>query len=437
MLKLYNTLSSQVEVFKPIKENQVSMYVCGPTVYGDIHLGNARPVIFFDVLKRYLTYLGYDVFYVSNITDVDDKIIEKAKELNLNEQVLTDMYTKRFIDMTLALGSVLPDEMPKATLFVPHMIKYIEELIREGHAYARPSGVYFRVNNVADYGTLSKQNIEELSQGVRITLDDEKEDPRDFSIWKNSEEGLNFESPWGKGRPGWHTECAVMNHEIFGSEIDIHGGGTDLKFPHHENEIAQTVVHDHHHLARLWMHVGRLDVNDIKMSKSLGNITWVKDLLETVDPFAFRLLMIGHHYRQPIHYTEDLMVQFEKEYDKIKRALKKAFLSISLSKIKKGILLQSYVEQFKNHMNDDMNVPNVMTLVYELVKELNKEKDVPRIASLFETLKLILDILGIMPRFEIEDETLLMYQSWSQAREQRDFERADTLRKQLAEQGWM
>lgn len=437
MLKLYNTLSSQVEVFKPIKDNQVSMYVCGPTVYGDIHLGNARPVIFFDVLKRYLTYLGYDVFYVSNITDVDDKIIEKAKELNLNEAVLTDMYTKRFIDMTLALGSVLPDEMPKATLFVPHMIKYIEELIKDGHAYARPSGVYFRVNNVADYGTLSKQNIDELSQGVRITLDDEKEDPRDFSIWKNSDEGLNFDSPWGKGRPGWHTECAVMNHEIFGSEIDIHGGGSDLKFPHHENEIAQTVVHDHHHLARLWMHVGRLDVNDIKMSKSLGNITWVKDLLETVDPFAFRLLMIGHHYRQPIHYSDDLMMQFEKEYDKIKRALKKAFLSISLSKIKKGILLQSYVEQFKQHMDDDMNVPNVMTLVYELVKELNKEKDVPRIASLFETLKLILEILGIMPRFEIEDETLLMYQSWSQAREQRDFERADTLRKQLAEQGWM
>jgi cysteinyl-tRNA synthetase len=306
------------------------MYICGPTVYGDIHLGNARPIIFFDVLKRYLRFIGYDVLLVSNITDVDDKIIEKAKATHVSEKALTDEYTKRFIDMTLALGSILPDEMPKATAFVPHMIRYIKDLIDGNHAYVKPNGVYFRVKNVSDYGSLSKQNIEELSQGVRVTLEEEKEDPRDFTIWKTTDDGMNFDSPWAKGRPGWHTVCAVMNHEIFGAEIDIHGGGADLKFPHHENEIAQTVVHDHHHLAKYWMHVARLDLNEEKMSKSLGNIVLVKDLIEVVDPLAFRLLMINHHYRQPIHYSDDLMTQFEKEYDKIKMTLKKSFLTLSL-----------------------------------------------------------------------------------------------------------
>lgn len=437
MLKLFNTLTQQIETFHSIKPNQVTMYVCGPTVYGDIHLGNARPVIFFDVFKRYLTFIGYDVFYVSNITDVDDKIIEKAKELHIKESILTDEYTKRFINMSLALGSILPDEMPKATLFIPHMIDYIKELIDQGFAYANPSGVYFRVNKAEGYGKLSGQNIDELSSGVRITLDEDKEDPKDFSIWKNTEDGLCFDSPWGKGRPGWHTECAVMNHEIFGGEIDVHGGGTDLKFPHHENEMAQALVHDHHHLAKYWMHVGRLDVDMVKMSKSLGNIVLVKDLIETVDPFAFRLLMIGHHYRQPIHYSEELMMQFSKEYDKIKRALKKAFLTLSLANKTRFTAHKDYLNQFKSWMNDDFNIPNVMTLVYELVKMLNKEKDVETIGPIYETLRIILEILGIMPRFEIEDETLVMYRNWNDARERKDFERADQIRRQLAEQGWV
>lgn len=437
MLKLYNTLTQQIERFEPLTKNQVSMYICGPTVYGDIHLGNARPIIFFDVVKRYLRFVGYDVLLVSNITDVDDKIIEKAKAIHVSEKTLTDEYTKHFIDMTLALGSILPDEMPKATAFVPHMIRYIQDLIDGKHAYVKPGGVYFRVKNVSDYGILSKQNIEELSQGVRVTLEEEKEDPRDFTIWKTTEDGMNFDSPWGKGRPGWHTECAVMNHEIFGAEIDIHGGGADLKFPHHENEIAQTVVHDHHHLAKYWMHVARLDLNEEKMSKSLGNIILVKDLIEVVDPLAFRLLMINHHYRQPIHYSDDLMTQFEKEYDKIKRTLKKAFLTLSLEKVSQTDINVNYLNQFKQHMDDDLNIPNVMSLVYEMIKELNKEKEVRQLSSVFYTLKIILDILGIMPRFYIEDQTLILYRNWADARENKDYDRADSLRKQLVKQGWM
>ncbi len=437
MLKLYNSLTSKIEPFKPIHENLITMYVCGPTVYGDIHLGNARPVIFFDVAKRYFKYLGYDVQFVSNITDVDDKIIDKAKELKLKESELTDLYTKNFIDMTLALGSLLPDLMPKATDFVPQMVKYIEELIEEGYAYVRPSGVYFRVAKVADYGVLSKQNIDELNQGVRITLDDEKEDPRDFSVWKTTDDGLKFKSPWGDGRPGWHTECAVMNHEIFGSEIDIHGGGSDLKFPHHENEMAQTVVHDHHHLARVWMHVGRLDVNNEKMSKSIGNISLVKDLLTAYDPYAFRLLMVGHHYRQPINYSDDLMVQFAKEYDKIERALKKAFLTMSLEEVMRPMALKSYMDQFEDHMNDDFNIPNVMTLVYELVKLLNKEKDPKMLGDIYQTIKEILEVLGIMPIYKMTEATLNLYREWEQARSNKDFIRADQLRSELTERGWM
>lgn len=436
MLKLYNTLTQTIEPFEPIKKQEVSMYVCGPTVYGDIHLGNARPVIFFDVVKRYFNHKGYPVKFVSNITDVDDKIIEKAKELKITEEKLTNTYTKHFIDMTLALGSALPDVMPKATEYVPHMIEYIQDLIDKGFAYANESGVYFRVTKVKDYGILSKQNIDELSEGVRVSLED-KEDPRDFSIWKTTTDGLNYDSPWGKGRPGWHTECAVMNHEIFGEEIDIHGGGSDLKFPHHENEIAQTVVHDHHHLAKYWMHVGRLDVNHEKMSKSLGNMTLVKDLIETYDAFAFRFLMVAHHYRQQLNYSDDLMVQFAKEYDKIKRSLKKAFLSISLEKAHTRATDEAQIALFESLMDDDFNIPNVVTQIYDLLKQMNKEKDVNRLAVLYQTTKTILDVLGIMPLYELTDEMLQVYRDWEQARINKDYQRADQLRETLLKQGWM
>ena len=437
MLKIYNTLSNQIEKFEPHLDKKVNMYVCGPTVYGDIHLGNARPVIFFDVVKRYLTYLGYNVKFVSNITDVDDKIIDKAKQLKVSEEEITDTYTKKFLDMTLLLGSVIPDELPKATDFVPSMIEYIDDLVKTGMAYQTPSGVYFRVNKVKDYGILSKQNLEQLDEGVRVDLDQHKEDPRDFSVWKNTDDGLNYDSPWGKGRPGWHTECAVMNHEIFGKEIDIHGGGTDLKFPHHENEIAQTVAHDHHHLAKYWMHVGRLDVNQEKMSKSLGNITLVKDLLEVYEPYAFRLLMVNHHYRQPINYSEDLMIQFAKEYDKIKRTLKKAFLTLNLEHVKLNEVDHDIMTTFEDIMNDDFNIPNVMTLIYDVLKQMNKEKNNERLGVLYKSLEKILDILGIMPLFTLEDEVLVMYRDWEQARNQRDFQLADHLRDELNKRGWM
>jgi len=437
MLKVYNTLTKQIENFKPIDKNKVSIYVCGPTVYSDIHIGNARPVIFFDVVKRYLKFIGYEVYFVSNITDVDDKIIEKAKELKIKEIDLTKKYTNHFLEMVSALGSYLPDHLPKATEYVFQMIEYILELIKKGYAYQTSKGVYFRVSRISDYGILSNQNLDELNQGVRILLDDEKEDPRDFSIWKITDEGLSYDSPFGIGRPGWHTECAVMNKEIFGKEIDIHGGGSDLKFPHHENEIAQTFAIDHHHLAKYWMHVGRLDLNDTKMSKSLGNIVLVKDLILDYEPFAFRLLIISHHYRQQINYSEDLMIQFSKEYDKIKRSLKKAFLVISLAKSFTKDIDLNYMDQFRTLMNDDFNTPNVVTLIYDILKQMNKESDSMKLAVLYQTIKTILEVLGIMPLYELTDETLLTYRNWEQARNDKDYARADYLRSELSSKGWI
>ena len=437
MLKIYNSLTDRIETFVPVFKKRVNLYVCGPTVYGDIHIGNARPIIFFDVVKNYLKALDYHVTLVSNITDIDDKIIDRAFELHMKESELSKRYEEAFVHMTMLLGSHLPDHMPKATDYVVQMVEYIQELMDLGYAYQTDTGVYFRVSKVSDYGVLSNQKMDELNQGVRVTLDEDKEDPRDFSLWKRTTIGLHFESPWGPGRPGWHTECAVMNHEIFQGEIDIHGGGTDLKFPHHENEIAQTEAHDHHHLARYWMHVGRLDMSGEKMSKSIGNIVLVRDLLEVYDPLAFRLLMISHHYRQPIGYSEELMIQFAREYDKIKRTLKKAYLTLSLEGVKSSMIDDMSIKAFIEIMDNDFNTPNVMTLVYEMLKKINKTTDAHQIAIYFHTVKRILDILGIMPRFELQDEVLTMYREWETARSEKNFRLADQLRNKLTEQGWL
>lgn len=437
MLKIYNSLTDRIEPFVPVHKKRVNIYVCGPTVYGDIHIGNARPIIFFDVLKNYLKAVDYDVTLVSNVTDVDDKIIDRAFELNMRESELSKKYEEAFVHMTLLMGSQVPDQMPKATDYVVQMVEYIQELMDLGYAYQTDTGVYFRVSKVDDYGILSNQKADELNQGVRVNLDENKEDPRDFSLWKRTTLGLNFDSPWGAGRPGWHTECAVMNHEIFQGEIDIHGGGSDLKFPHHENEIAQTEAHDHHHLARYWMHVGRLDMSGEKMSKSLGNIVLVKDLLQVFDPMAFRLLMISHHYRQPIAYSEELMIQFQREYDKIKRTLKKAYLTLSLEGVKSKMIDDDIMKSFIEIMDNDFNTPNVMTLVYDVLKKINKASDPSQTALYYHSVRKILEILGIMPKFELQDDVLTMYRDWETARSEKNFRLADQLRDKLTEQGWL
>ena len=299
-LMIYNSLSNKLEEFKPINGNKVNMYVCGPTVYNYIHIGNARPVIFYDMLKRYLEFLGYDVTYASNITDVDDKIIKKAISLNKTEKEVATFYENAFFDATKMVGSKKPDLIPHATDYINEMIEFIEELLEKGYAYQADGDVFFRVSKISDYGVLSNQVSDDLESGARISVNDKKESPLDFTLWKKTTEGIQWDSPFGKGRPGWHTECVVMNHKLFGSMIDIHGGGMDLKFPHHENEIAQCEALYHNHLAKYWLHVGRLDLAGAKMSKSLGNCIYVKDLNSSKDGMILRSLILFSPYRSII-----------------------------------------------------------------------------------------------------------------------------------------
>ncbi|HKL95515.1 MAG TPA: cysteine--tRNA ligase [Haploplasma sp.] len=433
MLKIYNTESRKIEVFKPINDKMVTIYVCGPTVYSNIHIGNARPVIFFDMVKNYLLYKGYQVNYVSNITDVDDKIIEEAKRLNISESELTTEFTNAFIDASLKVGSKLPDFMPKATNYIVEMIKYISELISSGYAYATKSGVYFRTKKIDNYGSISNQKLDELEASVRIENKSDKEDFRDFTLWKNTTEGLSFESPWGVGRPGWHTECAVMNHEIFDGTIDIHGGGSDLIFPHHENENAQTLAHSNYNLANYWMHVGRLDLDNTKMSKSLGNTVLVKDLL---DPISFRLLILAHNYRNPINYSNELLEEFSNMYDRIVRTIKRTLIRINMSD-ETDLINDELMDMFNKHMDDDFNTPNVVTLILDIIKDLNKPNNDKETNMLYNTLINILNVLGINPNITLSNDIIELHSKWNEARSNKDYALADLYRNELTEKGWI
>lgn len=431
MLKIYNTITNKIEQFKPINPPEVNIYVCGPTVYDEIHIGNARPIIFFDMLKRYLKASGYKVKYVSNITDVDDKIISKAIELGKTEQEVTDYYIEKLMDLYPKLNCNLPDLMPKATDYIKPMTDYIKNLVDKGYAYELDGDVYFRVKKLKEYGVLTHQDLTDLQEGARIGVLEGKEDPKDFAIWKKTTEGITYPSPWSQGRPGWHTECAVMNHEVFNQMIDIHGGGTDLKFPHHENENAQTVATCGHGVSKYWMHVGFINLSKSKMSKSLGNIINVSDLEEKYNLLAFKFLILAHHYQQPINYSDDLMDQYEEEYKKIERALRKAFLMLSLnnSSFDEDIIDKKYLIKFKEEMDNNLNTPNAVSIIHELVKDLNKEKDLKNILKLYNTLKMILTIFGLEIEFApISKKDIKLYKDWQKARELKDWEKADKYR---------
>jgi cysteinyl-tRNA synthetase len=434
-LKVYNTLTKSIETFMPVKDGHVSMYVCGPTVYNDIHIGNGRPVIFFDVVRRFLLELGYQVTYVSNITDIDDKIIEKAKQIGMSEVQLSTEYYEAFKTMVKALGSELPDIMPKATDYVQHMILYIETLIEKGYAYETTLGVYFRVHKVDTYGSLSHQNRDALEQAVRIDLDPDKEHPNDFSVWKKTSEGLHYASPWGNGRPGWHTECAVMNQELFHGMIDIHGGGSDLMFPHHENERAQSIALDHHGLAKYWMHNARLDVDQQKMSKSLGNVVLVKDLND-VEKQAFRLLILAHHYRQPIQYSHVLLKQYMKHYVALSKKIRYTMLELKALEISSNQIDTSFKEDIISAMSDDFHTPTVVTKIFKLQKTLNKSHDFNEQAKVINTFAWLLPMIGIHLDLHVDDDVNI-YLAWQKARTNKDFDLADTYRHQLMEKGYI
>lgn len=436
-LRIYNSLSNKIEDFKPINEGKVTMYVCGPTVYNKIHIGNARPVVFFDIVKRYLTYLGYEVTYASNITDVDDKIIASAIKNNQDEISYAHHYADVFLKNVKELGCNLPDHVPYATNYMEQMIKFISKLIGDGYAYTVDGDVYFRVAKLEEYGALSKQKLDQLDTGVRIDVDSKKENPGDFALWKKTEVGIKWDSPFGMGRPGWHTECVCMIEDIFHQSIDIHGGGFDLRFPHHENEIAQYRAAHHEDLSKYFMHVGRLGINGEKMSKSLGNTVIVDDLGDKILPY--RLFISMQNYRNQVNFSDELFESYVKDYEKIKRAYLQASFTLDLNMVSLNEKDVNVINEFVEFMNDDFNTPNVYTLILQLVKDINvliRSKDYQNLAIKFNTLVEILDVFGFtFPYNKLSADDRAVYNLWQEARNNKDFAKADEYRQVLIERG--
>ena len=382
-IKVYNSLTNKVEPFKPIEEGKLKMYVCGPTVYNDPHIGNARPVVFFDTVARFFKAIGYEVTYVSNFTDIDDKIIKKAQADGISEKELSEKYIERYLKVCDGLNCNNVDIRPRVTEWMEDILKFIGELKDKGFAYQVGDNVYFRVRSSDKYGVLSNQKIDDLEVGSRISVEDDKEDPRDFVLWKlTNDEGIKWDSEFGKGRPGWHTECCVMIDKILGNNIDIHGGGNDLKFPHHENEIAQAYVLHHNFIANYWIHNGRVDFDNVKMSKSLGNVVLAQDLLDKYNHNACRLVLLTSNYRQNFNFTFDLMDQTQAEWLKMERSYISLYRALEINNelSENESPLENYKEAFLNELANDFNTPNAITVLYQVLKDINvelrkKEKD--------------------------------------------------------------
>ena len=443
-IKLYNSLSNKVEPFKTLEEGKVSMYVCGPTVYGYPHIGNMRPVVVFDVLRRFLAYLGYEVTYVSNFTDVDDKIIKKAKEEGKSEKELSEFFIEEFKKTTHEIGSEVPTITPKVTEYIDAIIKYVDNLVKIGAAYVVDGDVYFRVNKIKDYGTLSGINVDDLVVGARIEENSNKESPLDFALWKKTSEGISWPSPWGNGRPGWHTECCVMIDTIFPKHyIDIHGGGYDLKFPHHENEIAQSEATHGNKIAKYWMHNAFINFGNEKMSKSLGNVVLAKDMIEKVGGVVTRMVILSAHYRQPVNFTEETVKAAEQEINKIKMAVKQAALLLQTSDIDIAKGKPVYINNFLTYLADDLNTSNALSEIYNIVKLLNnelrvKEKEVNKINDLFKTLMDMLGVLGLDIKYvKMDEDDKNLHQKYIICKENKDFAASDLIRQELISKGIM
>jgi len=444
---IYNSLTNKKEEFKPIEPNKIKIYVCGPTVYNYIHIGNARPVIFFDVVRRYFIYRGYEVQFVSNITDVDDKIIKAALDNNVSETEITQKYEQAFLENVKQLNCLPYDINPHVTDYIPNIIRFIEELEKAGYAYEVDGDVYFSVSDIEGYGQLSNQETEHLEVGARITEHSKKKNPLDFTLWKKTDVGIQWDSPWGKGRPGWHTECVVMINDTLGKLIDIHGGGTDLIFPHHENEIAQSMALNKTHLANYWMHNGRLMIDNEKMSKSLGNFVLLKDLLEKYEYQVIRLFMLSTHYRQPLNYTPESIENAKNEAEKIRSSFSTLQLKLDYYRyLDKDIqaLEESYIKAFYEAMDDDFNTANAITVIMNLMKEANvlvrkqdfTEVELEKLLKLYNTFKLLLSILGIeFNIIRLDDETRDLINKRNEARKTKDYETADKIRAILQEKG--
>ena len=443
-MKLFNSLTNQKEEFVPIKKGEVSIYVCGPTVYNYVHIGNTRPMIVFDILRRTFEYLGYKVTFVSNFTDVDDKIIKAAKEEGVSEKELTDKYIKAYEDVRRGLNLLFPTYAPRVTETMQPIIDFIADLVEQGYAYEVDGDVYFRVTKIHEYGMLSGIKIEDLIAGAseRVDDNDKKESSTDFALWKKTDEGIQFDSPWSKGRPGWHTECVVMINDIFeNGRIDIHGGGQDLKFPHHENEIAQSMACHHHPIAHIWMHNQMININNQKMSKSLGNVLWAKDLLEQLGCNVYKWLMLSTHYRNPLNFTDEVLNNVKKEVEKVENIIKQVSLYLQIQHIDHKDYYKNIVDQMVEALSDDLNTSLALSQILGQVKVLNqlmrvKEKDDLEISKNYQTLLCMLDTMGFVynPK-QLSDSEIALYQQWQKEKSAKNFEQADLLRKELQNNG--
>jgi cysteinyl-tRNA synthetase len=446
-IQIYNTLTRKKEPFIPLEDKKVKMYVCGPTVYNYIHIGNARPAIVYDTVRRYLEFSGYDVQCVSNFTDVDDKLIKAAKDLGEDVPAIAERFIKAYFEDIEALGCKKADIHPRVTENIDVIIEFIDTLIKKGYAYEVDGDVYYKTRSFEGYGKLSHQSIDELRAGARIQVGEKKQDALDFALWKAAKEGeISWDSPWGKGRPGWHIECSAMARKYLGDTIDIHAGGQDLTFPHHENEIAQSEALTGKPFAKYWMHNGYININNEKMSKSLGNFVLVHDIVKKHDPQVLRFFMLSVHYRHPINYSEELLESTKNALERLKTSYAnlqhRLKASTNLTDHNQEWLnkIEGYRQDFIREMNDDFNTANGISVLFELAKQANyylEEKNTSEevIHSFLRTFDELGGVLGVsFAQTELLDEEIEeLIKKRNQARKERNFALADQIRDQLKE----
>lgn len=451
-MKIYNTMSRQKEEFIPLEEGRVKMYVCGPTVYNYIHLGNARPFTVFDTLRRYFEYRGYEVTYVQNFTDVDDKIIKRSHEEGISPSEVAEKYIREYFIDCDGLGIKRADVHPQVTDNIEQIIDFIEKLIEDGYAYESEGDVLFRTRKFEGYGKLSHQNIEELELGARIDVDEKKEDPLDFVLWKSKKDGEpGWSSPWGEGRPGWHIECSVMSKRYLGNTIDIHAGGQDLQFPHHENEIAQSESCNKATFARYWMHNGYINVDGEKMSKSLGNFFTVREISEKYDLGLVRFFLLSTHYRNPVNFSDTVLEQAKSGLERLVNSRERAEfilsnLPSSNTEEDKSLFdsISSYKTKFIEAMDDDLNTADAISVIFELAKFMNTNVSesssrlfVENCLSLFDELTGVLNIANKAD--DLDDELVKkvedLIEKRSEAKKNKDFGLADRIRDELSSMG--
>ncbi|MGY3716695.1 cysteine--tRNA ligase [Sutcliffiella cohnii] len=447
-IQIFNTLSRQKEPFIPLEPGKVKMYVCGPTVYNYIHIGNARPAIVFDTVRRYLEYRGFDVNFVSNFTDVDDKLIKAANQLGEDVPTIADRFISAYFEDVEALGCKRATVHPRVTDNIDTIITFIETLIEKGYAYESEGDVYYKTREFDGYGKLSHQAIDELRLGARIEVGEKKQDSLDFVLWKAAKEGeIYWDSPWGKGRPGWHIECSAMAKRYLGESIDIHAGGQDLAFPHHENEIAQSEAANGKEFAKYWMHNGYINIDNEKMSKSLGNFILVHDIIKQYDPMLIRFFMLSVHYRHPINFSEELLLntkngleRLKTSYNNLQHRLNSA-ANLTDNDIEWLSSISSLKEQFEEAMDDDFNTANAISVLFDLAKQANlylneKNTSTNVLTSFINLFDELVNVLGITLKEKVElldEEIEQLIQQRIDARKNRDFALADQIRDELKE----